>query len=322
MSQYVPEMLPTDTFDDLGEWSARVSTAFVPALIKPTSASFSASMRTVDTSTVRLSWVQSTSHVLERTVRHIRSDGRARHIVVCLQLAGTSMVVQQGRIAELQPGDVTLYDTTKPYTLEHGTFECLGVVIPATAIAAREGHVDELLARRMPASDPVVSIVVEAISGMERQFAALPPFVRYRLGQHIVHLTDTLCAHAGSSSGASATDPKAERWTEIVRWIDDRLGDPELDPPVIAAAHFMSVRSLHNLARANGTTISTWIRRRRLDMCRLDLANPALLGVGVSVIGARWGFVNATHFSTAFRSDTGLTPSAYRQQSLLDEGVR
>ncbi|MFI7132105.1 helix-turn-helix transcriptional regulator [Nonomuraea sp. NPDC050153] len=66
--------------------------------------------------------------------------------------------------------------------------------------------------------------------------------------------------------------------------------------------------------RQEGHTVAGWIRERRLDQCRHDLADPLLAARPINAIAARWGFTSAAHFSQAFRSAYGLSPRQFRQQ--------
>ena len=98
----------------------------------------------------------------------------------------------------------------------------------------------------------------------------------------------------------------------IQAFIEYHLGDPGLSPGMIAAAHHISLRTLHKLYQAQGETIAASIRHRRLAHCRQDLLDPDLRNRPVSAVGARWGFPDATAFSRAFRAAYGLPPGEYR----------
>jgi AraC-like DNA-binding protein len=98
----------------------------------------------------------------------------------------------------------------------------------------------------------------------------------------------------------------------IQAFIGDHLADPGLSPAMIAAAHYISVRTLHKLFEAHEQTITATIRRRRLERCRHDLLDPALGHHPVSAIGARWGFQDPAAFSRAFHTAYGIPPGAYR----------
>jgi AraC-like DNA-binding protein len=95
-------------------------------------------------------------------------------------------------------------------------------------------------------------------------------------------------------------------------FIEARLGDPALSPSTIAAAHYISVRSLHNLFEAQPHSVAGWIRQRRLERCRRDLLDPALRVRPVSAIAARWGLTDPANFTRIFRAAYGVPPGKYR----------
>ena len=103
--------------------------------------------------------------------------------------------------------------------------------------------------------------------------------------------------------------------TTVQTFIQQHLGDPRLDPAGIAAAHHISLRSLHQLFHDEGLTVAGWIRRRRLEQCRRDLSDPALANRPVAAVAARWGFTSAADFSRAFRAEHGMPPSEYRSSA-------
>jgi AraC-like DNA-binding protein len=94
--------------------------------------------------------------------------------------------------------------------------------------------------------------------------------------------------------------------------IEERLADPDLRPDAIAAAHYVSTRRLQKLFKADGVTVTDWIRQRRLAACRRDLGDPALAGHTILAIATRWGLTNPAHFSRSFRAEYGCSPREFR----------
>jgi AraC-like DNA-binding protein len=98
----------------------------------------------------------------------------------------------------------------------------------------------------------------------------------------------------------------------IKAFIDDHLQDHELEPRKVAAAYKISVRHLHRLFRSTNKSFGEWLRERRLERCREDLASLSMSGLSVSEIAFRWGFNDPSHFSRLFKAVYGQTPRAYR----------
>jgi AraC-like DNA-binding protein len=148
-------------------------------------------------------------------------------------------------------------------------------------------------------------------------------------------LTDLVAAVLAHALDAEAALTPETRTRELLLRIKDFIGrnlhDPELTPSRIAAAHHISAGYLHRLFRAEtgtaaetGTgaaagaeteTVASYIRHQRLEGARRDLADPALTGTPIHVIGARWGFPRATDFTRAFRAGYGIPPNDYRHQA-------
>jgi len=102
----------------------------------------------------------------------------------------------------------------------------------------------------------------------------------------------------------------------IHAFIEQHLGDCDLAPGPVAAAHYISVRYLYRLFEAQGTTVAAWIRHRRLERCRADLTDPALGSAPVGAVAARWGLPDSAHFNRLFKRTYGLPPAEYRRAFL------
>ncbi|MEV7010079.1 helix-turn-helix domain-containing protein [Streptosporangium sp. NPDC051022] len=118
---------------------------------------------------------------------------------------------------------------------------------------------------------------------------------------------DTVTGIVSASAG-----PRDGLLPRIRAYIDDHLGDPDLSPEAIAAAHHISTRYLYKLFARQGTSVARWVRQRRLERCRRDLSDPRLGGRAVGEVGAHWGFSDSSYFSRVFRETYGCSPRAYR----------
>jgi AraC-like DNA-binding protein len=115
-------------------------------------------------------------------------------------------------------------------------------------------------------------------------------------------------------------DMRRGKLVERIRmFIESQLGDPQLSPAAVAAAHHISLRYLHKLFEPEPCGVAGLIRQRRLERCRDDLLDPAQADRPVAGIAARWGFSSAAHFSRVFREAYGLPPAEFRRAYRLSE---
>ncbi|HTX10574.1 MAG TPA: helix-turn-helix domain-containing protein [Solirubrobacteraceae bacterium] len=98
--------------------------------------------------------------------------------------------------------------------------------------------------------------------------------------------------------------------SEVPRYVEAHLADAGLGPAMIARAHAVSVRTLHQAFESTGESVCALIRRRRLQRCYEDLIGSPR--DSVTTIALRWGFQSASHFSRAFRRQFGASPSELR----------
>jgi acetamidase/formamidase/AraC-like DNA-binding protein len=118
---------------------------------------------------------------------------------------------------------------------------------------------------------------------------------------------------AAQPAGMAGTTQRA--FQRICRIIEQRLDDPRLALPGLAKDQGVSPRYLQKLFEGAGERFGHYVRVRRLERCRADLADPMLAGESVAAVGFRWAFTDAAHFSRAFREHFGVSPRAYRQNA-------
>jgi AraC-like DNA-binding protein len=236
--------------------------------------------------------------------------------VLTLQLAGEIRIAQDGRVALLKPGLFALYDSGKPAALTVGDgYRSTCIRFPKTAITPRrDDPLAEITATPFACAPGLTDTVWSTVVSVNRNLEALGPHGPTAVRSLMTLVGTMLRGELGPH--VPARPPHEELLERILAYIDGHLADADLDPGRIAAAHFLSPRALHSLFERTGTTVSRCIRERRVERCRLDLADPALAHVPASAIGARWGFPGASHFGQVFRRETGLTPAEFRRQTL------
>lgn len=308
----VEDVPPRDRLDYLRH---AVADTFVPFdLHIDTGDDFQAQILTGQVGAVQVSQVSGPPLAAFRTARLIRvSDPGLFKLEVPVR--GHTVFAQDDREASLAPGDFTLLDLSRPCRLadrgdRHGL---VAVKFPHTALPLPYDELYRLTAVPMPGREGLGS----AISSLARHIVRHlddDPTNRTRLAAALLDLL--VVALAERLDRSSALVPATRRralLTTVYAFIDRRLAEPGLSPNLIAAAHHISLRTLYNVFESEPTSVSGWIRQRRLERCRRDLADPALSTRPVGAIAARWGLTDAAHFSRLFSAAYGVSPTEYRR---------
>ena len=306
------ESVSTLVARNISDFRAAVSESFVPLQVSTAGPDhFRGIIRGASVDEVHVTEVRATSHVVERTPELIARGDRS-YFKLSLMLAGTGLLIQDDREAVLQAGDLAVYDTDRPYSLvfDEG-FRTMVVMFPKHLLSLPPDVVGQLTAVRISGQEGLGGVVVPYLTQLAGNLDQLAGATGARLAHSALDLVSTVFTRELGLDGVSA-DPHRALVQRIRSHIDRNLASTDLGPASIASAHFISTRHLHGLFQEQGVTVSTWIRTRRLEQCRRDLLDPMLADRPVAAIAARWGFVDAAHFSRAFKSAFGISPSEYR----------
>ena len=263
-----------------------------------------------DAGDVKLCRLSASSHRVARTPDLIRQDDRG-FLKVVFQLEGTTWFEQGGRKTLLQPGEWSIYDTMKSYTVSNnGDIEQLVLMAPREKILAAHLNPDELLVQRYDARNGIGRIAGELLHKAFEEIETCSPESADAIGDAIAQLLrQSLMERAGRPTSLSLREALRDR---IKTYIHRNLRDPDLSLDRIAAALRCSKRNLHKAFSNDGATLSDTIWRLRLERCRRDLAAPACAWKSITEIAYSWGFSSSTHFSKAFREAYGTSPKLYR----------
>lgn len=111
---------------------------------------------------------------------------------------------------------------------------------------------------------------------------------------------------------------KAVRLDAVLRFVETRLADPELEPAIVAARFGISLRYLHKLFESTGRTFSEHVAQSRLERCRAELIDPHHDTRTIADICLGWGFNSFSHFSRRFREAFGVSPRETRRAARAD----
>ena len=300
--------------DSLGAFRSLVSSSFVPLRVSAERPEpFAARMTSIDADNIAFTEVVAKPHLIERTPETIASGGSG-YYKISLLLSGTSILVQDGKELVMRPGDLSIYDTSRPYSLLFGEeFRNLIMMFPKDRLELPIPFTEQLTAVSLGQQHGGLAPVITAfLSQFPAQLTNLDERVRTKLAHTSLDLVSTMLSSILDADPAHR-DPHQVLLPKIYAYIAQNLSSAALSPGTIAAAHYISTRHLHALFQQADTTVSTWIRERRLERCREDLLDPVIADRTVSAIAARWGFTDAAHFSRVFKSSYGVSPSEIRR---------
>jgi len=305
--------------DRLAAWRELVNRVFLPLAITPIggqddAGTFGGSVTGRSLGGLRVWRVRASPMSAVRAWRHIETSGNGDYLLA-LHVAGTAHAAQDGRQVTLEPGDLALFDPSRPYAISFpgpGAFEHVIYQVPRASLDARRG-IGAATALRVPAASSAGRLVSPYLRTLARPAAAWPG--GHQPGQAFVDAgldlaVSALRTVAGHQDQASLRSGPSV--SELKDYALAHLGDPGLCPQAVALAGFVSVRQLHRLFAGEGLTFGDWVREQRLRRCRDDLADPRLSHFTVAEIAARWGFRSPAHFTRTFQARYGTTPTSLR----------
>ena len=267
---------------------------------------------------IQVATVTSEPHGVFRSPTVLRGSSEDDYLVN-LAVRGRVRVSQDGRDADLQPGDLAIYDSARPCRVDcPDPFELVALKVPRQVFHAHSRLPRDVTATRLHGDQGVGAL----LSPLLRSVAARAPELTADVVSRVVStMLELLCTALSERVGADARPgvPKEAQLFRARRYITDHLADPELSPTTVAGALGVSVRYLHALFRSEGTAPFRWIQLQRLDAAARLLIDPHHAGRSVTDVAFTVGFTDAAHFSRTFRSRFGAPPRDYRRNHTAGE---
>lgn len=253
-----------------------------------------------------------------RTAREISAGGAAKYKLL-FQSAGASTVEQDGRVVELRAGDMTLVDSRIPGSFKADSpSSVFALHVPVEMLDGRGVRWENFLAARTPATTAAL-LHSAALTSFELSNAFAAAQAR-ALSEYMLSVFSAgyLYAGAGDTPDPARFAGPSQLMKSIDAFIHTHLSDPMLGPGLVARAHNISERQLHRLFEGVGNSIGRSIRGQRLQRIAGELADPELRDRSITEIAFGYGFVDAAHFSRAFKKQFGLSPRSYRAKAQTD----
>lgn len=239
-------------------------------------------------------------------------------IKLVLLTSGRASISQNGRTASLVPGDFAVAVAAEPHLLSfESRFRCVVVIMESALLPVKEEDLRRAAALRVSGHHGTGRMATQFLLSVAQE-----AFLKDHSASH--DLANALVNVVSAGLLDKLHDFEPDVWSldggslihRIRAFIESRLDDPDLTPLKIARAHHISVRYLQRIFESEGTTVSDWIRRQRLERCRAELIDPRHCRTSISAIAARWGFPDSSYFSRVFKATYYATPRAVRADAL------
>lgn len=276
---------------------------------------FRAKVRVLDLGELQLSALSFPHLEIARTAKAIRQSDPEVYMINFL--FGEGAFSQAGSDTTLHAGDLMVLDSSRPFDAHRhalqDSWSQLTVQLPHRLLPLPEKTVQGLLAVPINGRRGMGGVFAGWLADLNARAGELTPADIPTLASVTLDLLASVIARCLEAE--AALSPEARRSAlraQINAFVEQHLADPAMTPQTIADAHHISLRHLQQLLAEDDTSPAAWIRHRRLERCRLDLANPRLNARPVQAIAERWGFTSPTHFSRLFRATYGIPPRDYR----------
>jgi AraC family transcriptional regulator, positive regulator of tynA and feaB len=249
-----------------------------------------------------------------RRARHQLADTEGEFVFLIVSQKGAMTVSRRDTVATLTPGDVAALDSTQrnQFTVPE-SLSLRGMVIPRAALDEFGGL---SWMRDGVVLDPTAPATRLLTSHLDTLSGVLPGLGSAAMSAaRVAALELFVGALRTASDVCSAESVRPALRASIEGYIAQNLLNGAVTPAAIAAAHWVSIRTVNRVFSATGQTVGEVVRARRLARARADVTDS---DQPISVIAHRWGFCDTSHFSRTFKAHYGYSPTDYRNTYRCD----
>jgi AraC-like DNA-binding protein len=301
------------TFDFNG-WREAMARIHFPLVISSTTPEyFRAHSRQLTAGDVTFFDIRASAHIGKRTKETLQPTDIPIYGIT-VQLEGSSIISQDGVESVLTTGDFSIYDSTRPFFRQFDTeYRAMVMRFPQTMIRLPPQTIGRITARALPGNRGIGGVVAPFLLDIANNLHDLEGWSAVRVAHAAIDMVSTTLVDQLHSESTGRDNAETLSFLKVCDFIFDNLSDPGLSPDTIAAGNFISTRQLHKVFRAEGTTVSTFIREQRLEQCRRAFVDPSLSHLSVADIAMAGGIFDRAHFSRIFRTAYGMSPREYRR---------
>jgi AraC-like DNA-binding protein len=246
-----------------------------------------------------------------RTPRRCKADG-CDDISIDLMLDCTSAQLDHGGERSVHSGDLWIMDYARPVQVVRSRHRAVGLILSRRRVRDFIGtDPADLIGRRLPARG--IGALLQAHMRLTLDEAPhLSP--EQRMVAIAAAVDMALAALAAESAGSVAVEQDGEGFYQAARALIERdCANPDLTPDGVAVSLGCSRASLYRAFFGHGDSVAAIIWATRLDHAWRMLVSSRHLGLRVSEIAVRCGFLEQATFNRMFKRRYGVTPREARE---------
>ena len=235
---------------------------------------------------------------------------------LALHQSGHAVFHDGAQLVELTPGDIVFGPAHHGFDLTfHSDFRQFQLALPGAALQARLPGARNLAPAHLSGQNGLGRLLASTLSGLADTFETLNDEQVASVESSLFEYLAGSLASGADDAGSAVGRNQAAALHRVCQFIEHALSDSALTLAEVARSQNMSERLVQTLFDGAGQTFTRYLRQRRLERSRSDLANRQYGHLSISDICYRWGFNDPAHFSHAFRDRYGLSPRQYRRQA-------
>jgi AraC-like DNA-binding protein len=223
-----------------------------------------------------------------------------------------------GNESVLEPGDLVLNDSHVPSQIQFDEpARILSIRIQPSALGTYVPETEQFLGVQIRGAHVMGGLLGRMLMAFWEQIGAgMPPDLAPPLEQSLLQVLASYFAieHGPQYVNASTA---ALRRTQIKRYVESHLTDPELAANSIAAGLGVSPRFVFRAFAGERESLADYVQRRRLEQISIYLKNPLWSHWTITQIAMHWGFASVPHFSRVFKGHFSETPGAFRRRHAI-----
>lgn len=293
-------------------WADQVRQRFFPLDVTvDTDAPFSARTQLAGYPQCRMAQIAAGRHVASMSQARC-SDLRQRYVKIFWELDGMGWLDQAGRDVQLLPGHFTIYEASRPYSIQMEAGSAFVVLLCEVAPHDLLASLAQRVAGRSLPTSGGAAVALAAVQEMVEQGQAITHGSRVTVLEFVSTLLAQQVNVLEGAGGARRKRSQDELLREALQYIKCHMDDSDLSPDRIAGALNVCRRTLYHAFSSIDETPQATVQRLRLERCRDLLAQGGTARPNITELALQCGFSDPAYFARLFRKRFGITPSQCR----------